>query len=301
MLHARIVTRSAKPSPTAWCGPAIAFCAASASNRITGRSGVPTAPVSRAVQVPARHRRGPRPRRRRGAAPCSPLPQRRRHPTPPPASWRRRWRRARPRDTRGPSPGDTRAAPRTRAVAAADAAAPLGDQRRDHPDAIGHEIAPREHAAHACHLGRRRRVDRHHVGVGVRQAHERRVGLTRRVEVGVTALTRQATIVLTPPDRRTETERDHGLQNSRHRERGRPPAGRYSGGYPRGGREDPASPPLWRACSAQLHPGRARPAADTGHFTSREYAWSPTGSAGRGVNVQATVRPSVRAPNCSVF
>ena len=36
-----------------------------------------------------------------------------------------------------------------RSVAASDAAAPLRDQRRDRPDAIGHEIAPGEHAEHA--------------------------------------------------------------------------------------------------------------------------------------------------------
>jgi hypothetical protein len=107
-----------------------------------------------------------------------------------------------------------------RAVAAPDAAAPLGDQRRDRSDAIGHEIAPGEHAEHARHLERRRRIDRHDVGVRVGRAHERRVGLIRRIEVvGVASLTRQETIILASPDRRADTERGHGLQNSRHRER----------------------------------------------------------------------------------
>ena len=65
---------------------------------------------------------------------------------------------------------------------------------------------------------RRCRVDRHHVGVGVRRAHERGVGLTRRVEVvGVAALPGQEPHVLAPLDRRADAEGRHGSQNSRRR------------------------------------------------------------------------------------
>ena len=109
-----------------------------------------------------------------------------------------------------------------RPVAASDAAAPLGDEGWDRPDAIGHEIAPGVHAEHARDPARRRRIDRHHVGVGVRRAHERRVGLTLRVDVvGVAALTGQETNVLAPLDRRADAEAGHGWQNSRHRRRAR--------------------------------------------------------------------------------
>lgn len=55
------------------------------------------------------------------------------------------------------------------------------------------------------------------VGVGMGRAHERRVGLTRRIEVvRGAALTGQETVVLAPPDRRADAGADHGVQDSRH-------------------------------------------------------------------------------------
>ena len=103
-----------------------------------------------------------------------------------------------------------------RAVAAPDTAAPLGDERRDRPDAVGDEIAPGEHVEHAGDRPRRRRIDRHHVGVGVRRAHERGVDLTRRLEVvGVAAVAGQQTEILAPLDRRADAEGRHGLQHTR--------------------------------------------------------------------------------------
>ena len=92
------------------------------------------------------------------------------------------------------------------------AATPFGDEGRDRTDAVGDEIGPGEHGEHAGGPARRRPIDRHHVGVRVRRAHERGVGLPRRIEVvGKAAVPGQETMILPPLDRRADAEAGHGL------------------------------------------------------------------------------------------
>src|SRR2546430_9868616 len=97
-----------------------------------------------------------------------------------------------------------------RPVAAPDSTAALGDQRRDRADAVGDEVASGENAEDARDRRRALDVDRDHVGVRVRRAHERGVGLARRIAVfGVAAPPGQQPEILTALDRRTDAEAGH--------------------------------------------------------------------------------------------
>ena len=98
-----------------------------------------------------------------------------------------------------------------RPVAAPDAAAALGDQRRDRTDAVGDEVTPREHVEHARDRPRRLDVDLDDVGVSVRRAHERDVGLAMLIPVfGVAALPGQQPHVLAALHREADTGLRHG-------------------------------------------------------------------------------------------
>ncbi len=78
-------------------------------------------------------------------------------------------------------------------------------KRRDRADAVGDEITPGKHAEHAGDRPRRCRVDGHHVGVSVRRAHERGMGLARRVAVlRIAAPSSQEPRVLAALDRRAD-------------------------------------------------------------------------------------------------
>src|SRR5262249_37754968 len=91
------------------------------------------------------------------------------------------------------------------AVAAPDAAAALGDQGRDGPDAVGDPVASGDHAEDAIEGLRGLRVDGRDLRVSVRRSDERRVRLSRRAAVlGVAPAPGEQAMILAALDRRAD-------------------------------------------------------------------------------------------------